>query len=683
MPKFRNDLHHFKRQIVRALFVLVIVVVSVFTGTATPARAALITLTSCATSELTAAINAANASSADDTIIISTPCQYLRPPHYEIESRGSAGKLTIVGNYSTFLEFAETFASPLTPYFTVKPYGDLTLVKLSLSHGASTYGGAIDVRSNGTLNVQESFFTYNQASISGGAIYVGTRATLTVTDTEFESNWARNQTGAGGGAVFSDGNATFERCRFLLNWASGSGGAILAMNPVGALNLYNTSFVYNRAEISGGAVEIIEAAATLQNVSIVYNGASPNGYTDPPRLATGGGLHHTRGENRPIRLQNSVIAQNSASDNLTSNDTNGTFSSLPQDSSHNFIGDGTGSTGLVNGQNSNRVGTLDSRLDPKVQTRDMYPFPVRQVPVPNADSPLINAGTNLYPIGTRDARGAARTRYGTVDIGAVEYKHKDHVAVFNPENAAWMFKRDRRNGLPDFSFVYGQGYPDVWPLTGDWDGDGYDTQGVFIRFATPAIAVFALSNTYNSFDAATLPAFPYVDNSSSWIPVKGDWNGDGVDSIGVYNTVTGLWALDNDNASTAPEYQFFFGGGAGVYPITGDWDGDGIDTIGTYDFSTDSRTVRQLNSNTDTSIVEQFDFNGMFDTMPVVLDWEGVGRDVIVQYRPTTGEWGIPPSDNGLLLVFGIYSPLRGLAGAWTPAQGGAVDPSIAPTFAP
>jgi hypothetical protein len=55
-------------------------------------------------------------------------------------------------------------------------------------------------------------------------------------------------------------------------------------------------------------------------------------------------------------------------------------------------------------------------------------------------------------------------------------------------------------------------------------------------------------------------------------PVVGDWNNDGIDSIGIYVPSTGTWFLRNTN-SPGPGDLVFAYGPPGATPFTGDWNG--------------------------------------------------------------------------------------------------------------
>ncbi len=54
------------------------------------------------------------------------------------------------------------------------------------------------------------------------------------------------------------------------------------------------------------------------------------------------------------------------------------------------------------------------------------------------------------------------------------------------------------------------------------------------------------------------------------MPVVGDWNGDGVDTIGIVRNAE--WFLRNSNTSGFAEMQFFYGVPTDV-PVVGHWTG--------------------------------------------------------------------------------------------------------------
>jgi len=102
------------------------------------------------------------------------------------------------------------------------------------------------------------------------------------------------------------------------------------------------------------------------------------------------------------------------------------------------------------------------------------------------------------------------------------------------------------------------GWPDDIPVTGDWDGDGEDTIGVYRD------GRWFLSNSITN---------PSIDHEFWWgwpddIPVTGDWDGDGEDTIGVYRD--GRWYLSNSITTPSVDHSFWWGW-ATDKPVTGHW----------------------------------------------------------------------------------------------------------------
>ena len=126
-----------------------------------------------------------------------------------------------------------------------------------------------------------------------------------------------------------------------------------------------------------------------------------------------------------------------------------------------------------------------------------------------------------------------------------------------------------RADLIDHVFEFGQ--PGDVPVVGDWNGDGIDSIAVF-RSGRWSIDVDG-DGRWTNLDK-TLRGGQAGD-----IPVVGDWNNDGVDDIGVYRS--GKWHLDTDGDGhlTAADKVFDLGT-EGDKPTVGDWDGDGRDDIG-------------------------------------------------------------------------------------------------------
>jgi serine-aspartate repeat-containing protein C/D/E len=110
-------------------------------------------------------------------------------------------------------------------------------------------------------------------------------------------------------------------------------------------------------------------------------------------------------------------------------------------------------------------------------------------------------------------------------------------------------------------------------VVGDWNGDGVVTIGVF-RNGTWFLDV----NGNGRWDNGDVTAYFGREGD---IPVVGDWTGDGVSKLGVYRN--GTFYLDTDNNRTLDAHDKVFAlGNPGDKPCAGDFTGSGVDTVGVY-----------------------------------------------------------------------------------------------------
>ncbi|MEU9824029.1 hypothetical protein [Micromonospora chersina] len=170
--------------------------------------------------------------------------------------------------------------------------------------------------------------------------------------------------------------------------------------------------------------------------------------------------------------------------------------------------------------------------------------------------------------------------------------------------------------------------PEDVPISGDWDGDGDQTIGVF----RPSTSTFYLRNTNSG--AATI-VFKFGHGPSGDIPVAGDWDGDGVDTVGVFRPSESTWYLTNGTTST--DMTFKFGSGpSGDLPVVGDWNADRRDTVGV--FRPDVSTWYLTNGTTSTDMTFKFG-HGPSGDRPVAGDWNDDGRDTVGVFRPDVSTW--------------------------------------------
>jgi hypothetical protein len=89
------------------------------------------------------------------------------------------------------------------------------------------------------------------------------------------------------------------------------------------------------------------------------------------------------------------------------------------------------------------------------------------------------------------------------------------------------------------------------PVAGDWDGDGRDTVLVFDQ----------RDSSLHRLEEGPIKIERYDPEPIPWIPVAGDWDGDRIDTLATFRR-------QETRESTKTAWTF----------LSGDWDGDGIDT---------------------------------------------------------------------------------------------------------
>lgn len=130
--------------------------------------------------------------------------------------------------------------------------------------------------------------------------------------------------------------------------------------------------------------------------------------------------------------------------------------------------------------------------------------------------------------------------------------------------------RGRRADVIDHVFHYGT--PGDVPVTGDWNGEGIRTIGVF-RDGQWTLD----TNGDGRFDESDRTV---MLGQAGDLPLVGDFNGDGVDDLGVYRA--GRWLIDANGDGQLEEMELAatdqaFAAEVAGKPIVGDWDGDGVD----------------------------------------------------------------------------------------------------------
>ncbi|MGB7924752.1 MAG: SBBP repeat-containing protein, partial [Pyrinomonadaceae bacterium] len=215
-------------------------------------------------------------------------------------------------------------------------------------------------------------------------------------------------------------------------------------------------------------------------------------------------------------------------------------------------------------------------------------------------------------------------------VAKVESTFADTIGVYNP--AANQFRLRNSNAPGPIDQVANFGQAGDLPVVGDWDGNGSKDPGVF-RPSAGQFLIRKLAVVCNPF---CIPAFTTLTINFGQVgdlPVAGDWNNDGVESVGVFRPGAAQFILTDDNvANPTIDHTVNFGINGDI-PVGGDWNSDGRDTVGVFRPSAGTFFLTNQDAlNPTLDIVAVF---GTAEDLPVAGDYNGDGKDSIGVWRPS------------------------------------------------
>ena len=237
------------------------------------------------------------------------------------------------------------------------------------------------------------------------------------------------------------------------------------------------------------------------------------------------------------------------------------------------------------------------------------------------DLPLQNIGGNLRRANiVLPAGDAVLLKFATGQDFMFGPARED-IGLVDPTSGVWHL---RRGGVMN-SFFYGN--PGDSPFMGDWDCDGIDTPGLYRR--SDGFVYLRNSNTQGVADVR------YFFGNPGDLPLAGDFDGNGCDTVSIYRPSEGRVYVINelgsgDQGVGAADTSYFFGN-PGDKPFAGDFDGNGIDTVGLHRETTGLVYFR--NTHTQGIADSEYLFGDPGDRL-VAGDWTGVGFSTPALFRP-------------------------------------------------
>ncbi len=239
------------------------------------------------------------------------------------------------------------------------------------------------------------------------------------------------------------------------------------------------------------------------------------------------------------------------------------------------------------------------------------------------------------------------------------------IGVVDTANGYW-YLRDAIGATTGFYF----GNPGDLPFIGDWDCDGVDTPGLYRQ--SDGFVYLRNSNTQGLADVE------FFFGNPGDRPVAGDLNGDGCDTVSIFRPSDATVHVINHLGSAgtglgAADFSFAFGS-ASHTAMAADYDGDGVDEVGMHDRS--AATVTYLPSLE--LPAEVIPFGNPYDSL-VAGDWSGSGSTRLGVFRPVDGAFHLDGITSPVAYGNGALVPV---AGNFGPLPGGGAAPPALPTVA-
>jgi len=185
----------------------------------------------------------------------------------------------------------------------------------------------------------------------------------------------------------------------------------------------------------------------------------------------------------------------------------------------------------------------------------------------------------------------------------------DTAGLYDAENGTFYLKNDNSAGRADVVFSFGPAGVSWRAIAGDWDGDGLDTVGLYAAehgafFLQNSLEPGVADIAFNYGPVLGQSPEVSLDLSSAlpvWQPLVGDWDGDGIETVGLYAPIghpaSGNFFLRNEHAAGPADNVVGYGPtDRNLMAISGDWDGNGIDTIGLFDQLSNEFFLRDSNT---------------------------------------------------------------------------------------
>ncbi|MBV9211132.1 MAG: VCBS repeat-containing protein [Acidobacteria bacterium] len=264
----------------------------------------------------------------------------------------------------------------------------------------------------------------------------------------------------------------------------------------------------------------------------------------------------------------------------------------------------------------------------------------------------VDAATGIVTITDSGAVGAYTVTLTATDDAAATAQTQFMLQVVAPPTAPakYDFDGDRKTDIAFYRAAENEKDPSYWYILkssdnttqlipfgragdvivpGDYNGDGMTDVAVY----QPS------TNTwFTSLDPETnFGAMQW--GSDGDIPAPGFYDADQKTDIAVFRPSEGNWYIVKSSGGTEVRHW----GASGDKPVAADYDGDGLTDIAVWRQSASTWLIQQSKGGTTTVGW------GLSTDVPVPADYDGDGKTDIAVFRPSTGIWYVQQSSNGLM----------------------------------
>jgi len=152
----------------------------------------------------------------------------------------------------------------------------------------------------------------------------------------------------------------------------------------------------------------------------------------------------------------------------------------------------------------------------------------------------------------------------------------DTPGLYRQSDGFVYLRNSNSQGNANIAFFFGN--PGDIPIAGDFDNDGCDTVSIY----RPSLSRVFIINELGENGGNLGPAdFDYLFGNPGDTPFTGDFDGDGTDTVGLYRSSNGSMYFRNSHTQGNADNEFFYGNPGDRF-VGGDWNSNSTDSPGVF-----------------------------------------------------------------------------------------------------